>query len=124
MVHGLVDTAKRFTMADLRRLPSVSRRHFIECSGNTSIGYKGQAAPSVQRSHGLLSTSEWTGVPFAALARAVGLRPDASWMLAANARYAANFGAKLALLLPPARRFVKKWSKPIRRRHQEPSHLA
>ena len=85
VVHGLVDMAKRFTMADLRRLPAVSRRHFIECSGNTGLGYKGLAADSVQRSHGLLSTSEWTGVPFASIVREVGLQPDASWVLAEGA---------------------------------------
>jgi sulfane dehydrogenase subunit SoxC len=33
-VHGMVDQAKKFTVADLKRLPSVTRKHFIECSGN------------------------------------------------------------------------------------------
>ena len=84
-VHGLVGTAKRFSIADLRRLPSVSRRYFIECSGNTNIGYKKEPAKTVQVSHGLLSTSEWTGVPFAVLAREVGFKPEASWVLAEGA---------------------------------------
>jgi len=82
MVHGLVDQPKRFSMADLKRLPRVSRRHFIECSGNTGGGYQELPLKTVQVSHGLLSTSEWTGVPFAVLAREVGLSPKAEWVLA------------------------------------------
>ncbi len=84
-VHGLVRQPKRFTMADLRRMPAVTRRHFIECSGNTGSEYAGPTAPDVQRSHGLLSTSDWTGVRFADVAAQVGLDPDARWVLAEGA---------------------------------------
>ena len=34
MLHGLVDRPVIFTMEDLRRFPSQSRIHFLECSGN------------------------------------------------------------------------------------------
>src|SRR5579863_2139987 len=34
LLHGLVDRPLLFTMEDLRRLPSVSRIYFLECSGN------------------------------------------------------------------------------------------
>ena len=34
MIHGLVDRPLTFTMEDLKRLPSVTRLHFIECAGN------------------------------------------------------------------------------------------
>jgi sulfane dehydrogenase subunit SoxC len=34
MLHGLVDRPLIFTMDDIRRFPSQSRIHFIECSGN------------------------------------------------------------------------------------------
>ena len=85
VVHGLVDQPKRFSMVDIKRLPCVSRRHFIECSGNTNGAYKSLPLKSVQVSHGLLSTSEWTGVPFAVLAREVGIAKDASWVLAEGA---------------------------------------
>ena len=84
-VHGLVNTAKRFSMAELRRLPAVTRRHFIECSGNTGSEYNGAIAPSVQLSHGLLSTSDWTGVPFSAVAAQIGIDPEARWVLAEGA---------------------------------------
>jgi sulfane dehydrogenase subunit SoxC len=84
-VHGLVNEPKRFSMADLKRLPRVSKRHFIECSGNTGGAYQNLPLKTVQVSHGLLSTSEWTGVPFAVLAREVGIAPNAAWVLAEGA---------------------------------------
>jgi sulfane dehydrogenase subunit SoxC len=34
MLHGMVDRPLVFTMEDIRRFPSESRIHFIECSGN------------------------------------------------------------------------------------------
>src|SRR5262249_9047455 len=36
MIHGMVDRPLIFTMDDLKRLPYVSRLHFIECIGNRS----------------------------------------------------------------------------------------
>jgi len=82
VVHGLVATPKRFTIADIQRMPSVTRRHFIECSGNTASEWGGAKAKTVQLTHGLLSTSEWTGVPFSTFARQVGLNPEGAWALA------------------------------------------
>src|SRR5438132_6053942 len=35
-IHGMVDRPLSFTLADLKRLPSVSRIHFVECHGNSS----------------------------------------------------------------------------------------
>lgn len=85
VVHGMVRTAKTFTMADLRRLPAVTRRHFIECSGNTLGEWQKPSGKTVQTSHGLLSTSDWTGVRFSDVAALVGIDPDARWMLAEGA---------------------------------------
>ncbi len=81
-VHGMVNTPMRFSMADLKRMPSVTRKHFIECSGNTLSEWKRPTAKNVQTSHGLLSTSEWTGVPFATLARETGIAGNAKWVVA------------------------------------------
>jgi sulfane dehydrogenase subunit SoxC len=39
LIHGMVDRLLIFTMDDLRRLPSVSRICFIECAGNSHLGY-------------------------------------------------------------------------------------
>ena len=81
-VHGLVERPLEFTIEDIRRLPSVTRVFFIECSGNTSSEWRGASAPDVQRTHGLTSCSEWTGVWLSTILRECGLRANASWLLA------------------------------------------
>ena len=60
---GLLKVDKVFTLDDLLRMPSVSRIHFIECGANTSQEWANAAVPSVQYTHGMLSCSEYTGVP-------------------------------------------------------------
>jgi sulfane dehydrogenase subunit SoxC len=83
IVHGLVDRPMIFTMEDLTRFPSVSRIHFLECSGNSAPNW---SAPkpgfTVQDTHGLLSCAEWTGVPLATVLAEAGIRPEAKWLLA------------------------------------------
>ena len=56
-----------FSMDELMRLPSVSRFHFIECGANTGMEWGNVAVPTCQYSHGMLSCSEFTGVPLKAL---------------------------------------------------------
>ena len=63
MINGMVKTNAVFTMDDIMRLPSVSRIHFIECGANTGMEWGNVAVPTVQYSHGMLSCSEFTGVP-------------------------------------------------------------
>src|SRR6266436_1999325 len=70
MIHGLVDRPLTFTMEDLKRLPSVTRLHFIECAGNRHNGRQ----KTVQESHGMTSCSEWTGVLLSTLLKPCGLR--------------------------------------------------
>ena len=83
LVHGLVDRAMIFTLDDLKRFPSVSRVHFLECSGNGRNAYR-DAKPEFtpQMVDGLTSNGEWTGVPLAVVLREVGVRKSASWFLA------------------------------------------
>jgi len=85
ILHGMVDEPMRFTMDDLMRLPSVSRVHFIECSGNTLTEWEEPALKTVQGTHGLTSTSEWTGVPLSTVLEIAGLRDGAAWILAEGA---------------------------------------
>lgn len=82
LVHGLVDRPMVFTVDDILRLPPVSRIHFIECAGNSSREQEGRPGPTPQLSHGLVSCSEWTGVPLRALLDAVGLQSRARWVVA------------------------------------------
>ena len=67
MINGsdasMVTTPKVFTMDELMRLPAVSRFHFIECGANTGMEWGNVAVPTVQYTHGMLSCSEFTGVP-------------------------------------------------------------
>jgi sulfane dehydrogenase subunit SoxC len=85
LIHGLVDRSLIFTMKDLERMPSVSRIHFIECAGNSGSEQDGYPGNTPEKSHGLLSCSEWTGVPLSVLLEQVGLRPTARWILAEGA---------------------------------------
>ena len=81
LIHGMVERPMVFTLADLKRFPASSRVHFLECSGN--FGGRGTATDlTPQQIAGLTSTSEWTGVPLAALFREVGASPKATWFLA------------------------------------------
>ncbi|MDO9359244.1 MAG: sulfite dehydrogenase [Polaromonas sp.] len=71
MINGSDDAMLRrptvFSMDDILRLPSVSRMHFIECGANTGMEWGNVAVPTVQYTHGMLSCSEFTGVPLRTL---------------------------------------------------------
>ena len=85
LIHGLVERPLVLTMADLRRFPSVSRIHFIECGGNSGREHEGRPGADPQQSHGLVSCSEWTGVLLSVLLREVGLGAAARWVIAEGA---------------------------------------
>jgi sulfane dehydrogenase subunit SoxC len=84
LVHGLVDRPMTFTMDDLKRLPAVTRTHFIECNANgTTSSYGGndpEATPQI--THGLTSCSLWTGVLLSRVLEMVGVQKTATWILA------------------------------------------
>ena len=81
-VHGMVKHPKKFSVTDIKRFPSVSRIHFIECSGNGLTEWSKPTLKTVQGTHGLTSTSEWTGVPLSTLLGEVDVRSGAKWLLA------------------------------------------
>jgi sulfane dehydrogenase subunit SoxC len=89
VIHGLARNPRIFTMDDIVRFPSVSRIHFLECSGNTGTEWEKPVSSNVQLSHGLLSCAEWTGVPLSVLLQEVGIQPEATWILAEGADGAA-----------------------------------
>ncbi|MFH0132494.1 sulfite dehydrogenase [Variovorax sp. VaC1] len=72
MINGMVKAAKVFTLDELMRLPSVSRFHFIECGANTGMEWGNVAVPTAQYTHGMLSCSEFTGVPLITLLEMAG----------------------------------------------------
>ncbi|MFN3571448.1 MAG: sulfite dehydrogenase [Polaromonas sp.] len=71
MINGSDDSMLKrptvFSMDELMRLPSTSRMHFIECGANTGMEWGNVAVPTVQYTHGMLSCSEFTGVPLRTL---------------------------------------------------------
>jgi len=85
LIHGMVDRPLIFTMEDLRRLPSVSRIYFLECSGNSGVEWGEKPARTAQMSHGLASCSEWTGVPLSLLLAEAGVQKGAKWLMAEGA---------------------------------------
>jgi sulfane dehydrogenase subunit SoxC len=85
LIGGLVANPIVFSMDDLLRLPSVSRIHFVECAGNSYREHEGRPESNVQNSHGLLSCSEWTGVPLKILLEEAGITSSARWVVAEGA---------------------------------------
>jgi sulfane dehydrogenase subunit SoxC len=86
LVHGMVKKEIVLTMDDLRAMPAISRIAFLECTGNGWENWK--SAPdnvSVQNTHGLVSTHEWTGVPLSFVIDLVGVDRASAWMLAEGA---------------------------------------
>ena len=72
MVNGMVKASKVFTVDEIMRLPAVSRFHFIECGANTAVDWGNVAVPTVQYTHGMVSCSEFTGVPLITLLELAG----------------------------------------------------
>ena len=82
LIHGLVDMPLKFSLADLKRFPSVSRICFIECAGNCQDYFKKGPETTPQQLAGQSSQSEWTGVLLSTLLRETGLKKNARWLLA------------------------------------------
>lgn len=82
MIHGLVEKPIVLTLEQLKRYPSVSRTHFIECPANGGQEWRGPQFNSVQFAKGFMSCAEWTGVYIKTILEDLGLKPEAQWMLA------------------------------------------
>jgi sulfane dehydrogenase subunit SoxC len=90
LIHGLVKRPLIFTVEALLRYPMVSRLHFLECSGNSQLMY-GPTPPALTcgQVHGMVSCSEWTGIPLRLLLEEAGADLTAPWLLAEGADAAA-----------------------------------
>lgn len=86
MIHGLVDRPLMFNVDELKRLPTVSRIYFNECNSNSRPALWGwDKMPTVQHSHGLLSCTEWTGVPLRVLLDMAGVKKNGRWLFVESA---------------------------------------
>lgn len=86
MIHGLVKNPIQFDLNALERYPMVSRINVIECSGNSFFN---ALMPEPQQMscdmlHGLVSNSEWTGIPLALLMQEAGVKPEGKWVVASG----------------------------------------
>ncbi|MFN0218100.1 MAG: sulfite dehydrogenase [Hyphomicrobium sp.] len=86
VIHGAVKQPLTFTVENLLRYPMQSHMIFIECGGNSNAGWHEEP---IQRPlgafHGLVSCSEWTGVPLSILLDQAGVGPKAAWVIAEGA---------------------------------------
>lgn len=96
-IHGLVKRPLAFDMEALMRYPMVNRICFIECSGNSFFNAfpKPRALPCGMI-HGLVSCTEWTGIPLSVLLDEAGVQARAKWIVAEGAD-AATMGRSIPL---------------------------
>lgn len=95
VIHGLVDSPLSFSIEALKQYPRVSRILTVECGGNSNAGWNPEPIQTpAGYFHGMVSCSEWTGVPLSILLREAGIRPDAPWIVAEGAD---SFGMTVSL---------------------------
>jgi len=97
MIHGLVERPLKFDMDSLGRYPMVTATHFLECAGNSLFN---AIMPEPMQAgcdllHGLLSNSEWSGIPISILLDEAGVKPEGRWVIAIG-----NDGPSLARSIP------------------------
>lgn len=86
IIHGMVKRPLKFSIESLERYPIETHSHFLECSGNTTVGWRSPAANlPLAISHGLLSGTQWGGVRLASLLGEAGVEPGAQWIIAEGA---------------------------------------
>lgn len=86
IIHGLVERPLAFDLDSLARYPTVSRIQFLECSGNSGALTAPEPVDNTASGiHGLVSCSEWGGVPLSVLLDEAGVKPEARWIVADGA---------------------------------------
>lgn len=125
LVHGLVERPTTFTLADIKRFPTVSRIAFIECSGNGRSGFRAPKEDlTAQKLAGLTSNLEWTGVMLREVLKEAGLKPEATWLFAegADASHLSR-SVKLDAILDEAMLVFASNGEPLRPAHGYPLRL-
>ena len=104
VIHGLVEKALKFSVKDLLRYPMQSKICFIECGGNSNAGYNTQPSRSnAGYFHGLVSNTEWTGIPLSVLMHEAGIQAEASWLIAEGAdAFAMNISIPMEKIMDDA----------------------
>ncbi len=101
VVMGRVERPLEFSVDALLRYPRVTRTCVIECGGNSNAGWRQKPIQTAAGYfHGLVSCSEWTGVPLGMLLDEAGIAKGARWLVAEGAD---AFGMTISLPLEKAR---------------------
>ena len=101
VINGLVERPLEFDVAALLRYPRVTRTCVIECGGNSNAGWQPKPIQTAAGYfHGLVSCSEWTGVPLRMLLDEAGVASGGRWLVAEGAD---AFGMTISLPLEKAR---------------------
>jgi sulfane dehydrogenase subunit SoxC len=86
VIHGKVRQPLEFTLESLSRYPLVTRMAFVECAGNSAPMFSNEPMQvTAQAIHGLVSNSEWAGVPLSTLLDEAGVDRNAKWLVAEGA---------------------------------------
>jgi sulfane dehydrogenase subunit SoxC len=86
VIHGKVRQPLEFTLETLSRYPLTTRMHFVECAGNSAPMFSSEPMQvTAQAIHGLVSNSEWSGVPLSVLLDEAGIDRSAKWLIAEGA---------------------------------------
>jgi sulfane dehydrogenase subunit SoxC len=86
VIHGMVRQPLEFTLESLSRYPLVTRMAFVECAGNSAPMFSNEPLQvTAQAIHGLVSNSEWAGVPLSTLLDEAGIDRSAKWLVAEGA---------------------------------------
>ena len=72
VIHGLVKHDIMLDMDDIKRFPSETKTHFLECSGNSDLMFQNLGS-SCTDIHGLVSAAQWTGVKLSTLLKEAGI---------------------------------------------------
>ena len=82
-IYGQVERPLAFDLDALHRYPMTSKIAFIECGGNSNSLWRSNPSQApAGYVHGLVSCSEWTGVPLSLLLQEAGLKATAKWLVA------------------------------------------
>jgi sulfane dehydrogenase subunit SoxC len=90
MIHGKVKREVVLTLDDLKKYPSETRIHFIECPANGSPEWRAPQFNNLQFLKGMMSSAAWTGVMLKTVLEDIGLEKDAVWMMAEGCDNAGN----------------------------------
>ncbi|SHO80988.1 Sulfur oxidation molybdopterin C protein [hydrothermal vent metagenome] len=82
MIHGMIEKPIVLTLEDIKKYPSESVIHFLECPSNGAAEWKGPQFNSLQFVKGMMSCTEWTGVRLKTILDELGVDPKAIWCLA------------------------------------------